>query len=265
MGAPSTTEAQNQTVTEQVKNTEDFSAENTNTPFVTDSFEVIPGYSTITQQETSPANYPDTNHHRIVFPDDDEEETSFPAFPQTSVQSFSAQPSPSTSRSAPLKVTPLVSSTVAQPSPVQIAASQPFVTCPSAMKCVEKISCNFNGVMVDQPVLLNPEQEAQRVPLIVSSTDHSYVAYILIPSHVSTLPGAMLWMCAVGTLTIRTHGLIANTVKTGTLVTADKKKKVLELFKICQVLLLRTLCQKRGEQMPMANKILFSIYIMILE
>jgi len=166
--APVTTEAQNQPITEQVQNTEDFSAENTNTPFATDnkhSFEVSPGYSTITQPETSPANYPDTNHHRIVFPDD-EEETSFPAFPQTSVPSFSPEPSPSTSRSAPLKVTPPVPSTVAQPSPVQTAASQPFVTCPSAMKCVEKISCNFNGVMVDQPVLLNPEQEAQRVPLI---------------------------------------------------------------------------------------------------
>ena len=78
------------------ENTEDFSAENTNTPFATDnkhSFEVSPGYSTITQPETSPANYPDTNHHRIVFPDD-EEETSFPAFPQTSVPSFSPEPSP---------------------------------------------------------------------------------------------------------------------------------------------------------------------------
>merc|ERR1712123_200486 len=32
--------------------------------------------------------------------------------------------------------------------PVQAAASQPFITCPSAMKCVQKISCNFNGVMV---------------------------------------------------------------------------------------------------------------------
>jgi hypothetical protein len=166
--APVTTEPQNQPITEQVQNTEDFSAENTNTPFATDnknSSEVSPGYSTMTQPETSPANYPPTNHHRIVFPDD-EEETSFPAFPQTSVPSFSAQPSPSTSRSAPLKVTPPVPSTVAQPSPAQTAASQPFVTCPSAMKCVEKRSCNFNGVMVDQPVLLNPVQEAQRVPLI---------------------------------------------------------------------------------------------------
>merc|ERR1719244_632137 len=34
------------------------------------------------------------------------------------------------------------------------------------MKCVEKINCNFNGVMVEQPVFLNPEQETQRVPLI---------------------------------------------------------------------------------------------------
>merc|ERR1719273_2504187 len=34
------------------------------------------------------------------------------------------------------------------------------------MKCVEKINCDFNGVMVEEPVFLNPEQETQRVPLI---------------------------------------------------------------------------------------------------
>jgi len=181
--APVTTETQRQPVTEQGHNTEDLSADDTNTPFATenkDSFEVSPGYSTITQPETSPANHPPTNNHRIVFPDD-QEETRFPAFTQASAPSFS--PEPSTSRSAPLKVIPPVPSTVApEPSKAQTAASQPFVRCPSAMKCVEKRSCNFNGVMVDQPVLLNPEQEAQRVPLIVSSTDHSYVAHLLIPA-----------------------------------------------------------------------------------
>ena len=48
------------------------------------------------------------------------------------------------------------------------AAAQPFVRCPSAMKCVPKINCDFNGVMVNTRVFLSPVQEKQRVPLIVS-------------------------------------------------------------------------------------------------
>merc|ERR1719431_2143929 len=56
------------------------------------------------------------------------------------------------------------------PSPSQqsgdLASSQPFVTCPSAMKCVPKISCNFNGVLVEEQVVLSEAQERQRVPLI---------------------------------------------------------------------------------------------------
>merc|ERR1711988_289356 len=46
------------------------------------------------------------------------------------------------------------------------AAAQPFVRCPSAMKCVPKINCDFNGVMVNTRVFLSPIQEKQRVPLI---------------------------------------------------------------------------------------------------
>merc|ERR1719315_809229 len=34
------------------------------------------------------------------------------------------------------------------------------------MKCVPKINCNFNGVMVEQQVVLNDVQERQRVHLI---------------------------------------------------------------------------------------------------
>merc|ERR1711915_1003048 len=40
------------------------------------------------------------------------------------------------------------------------------VSCPSAMKCVPRINCDFNGVMVDREVVLTPDQEALRVPLI---------------------------------------------------------------------------------------------------
>merc|ERR1712228_30137 len=34
------------------------------------------------------------------------------------------------------------------------------------MKCVPRINCDFNGVMVDREVVLTPDQEALRVPLI---------------------------------------------------------------------------------------------------
>jgi len=53
------------------------------------------------------------------------------------------------------------------PPPVsQQASAQPFITCPSAMKCVPRVNCDFNGVMVNRNVVLSPLQEVQRVPLI---------------------------------------------------------------------------------------------------
>ena len=48
------------------------------------------------------------------------------------------------------------------------AAALPFTQCPSAMKCVEKRVCDFNGVMRDFVTTLSPAQESLRVPLIVS-------------------------------------------------------------------------------------------------
>ena len=50
----------------------------------------------------------------------------------------------------------------------QGAAALPFTQCPSAMKCVEKRLCDFNGVMRDFVTTLSPAQESLRVPLIVS-------------------------------------------------------------------------------------------------
>jgi len=50
----------------------------------------------------------------------------------------------------------------------QGAASLPFTQCPSAMKCVEKKLCDFNGVMRDFVTTLSAAQETLRVPLIVS-------------------------------------------------------------------------------------------------
>jgi len=63
----------------------------------------------------------------------------------------------------------LASNTVAASSPqvsTRPPAAQPFLRCPSAMKCVPRINCDFNGVMVNTRVLLSPVQEKQRVPLI---------------------------------------------------------------------------------------------------
>lgn len=53
-----------------------------------------------------------------------------------------------------------------QQSDTSLASTQPFLTCPSAMKCVPRNNCDFNGVMVNTNVLLSPIQEKQRVPLI---------------------------------------------------------------------------------------------------
>ena len=44
---------------------------------------------------------------------------------------------------------------------------KPYVRCPSAMKCVEKINCDFDGFMTDDVLDLTPELEMLRVPLIV--------------------------------------------------------------------------------------------------
>ena len=45
--------------------------------------------------------------------------------------------------------------------------STPYIQCPSAMKCVPRVNCDFNGVMVNFNVILSQAQEQQRVPLIV--------------------------------------------------------------------------------------------------
>merc|ERR1711953_1140533 len=46
------------------------------------------------------------------------------------------------------------------------AASKPFVRCPSAMKCVPRVNCNLEGVMVNEVLNYTPAVEMLRVPLI---------------------------------------------------------------------------------------------------
>merc|ERR1711953_1062479 len=94
--------------------------------------------------------------------------------PQSQFQqpSYQAQPRPNSALPSPTQVQdqpsrPSLSSNL----PVrqidnQGAAALPFTQCPSAMKCVEKRLCDFNGVMRDFVTTLSPAQESLRVPLI---------------------------------------------------------------------------------------------------
>ena len=108
---------------------------------------------------------------------------------QPAVQQSTYQPKPQlnspvlgTSQvgSQPSRNKPLVKA----PAPVlsdQGAASLPFTQCPSAMKCVEKKLCDFNGVMRDFVTTLSPAQESLRVPLIVSFLQTIQSLSILLP------------------------------------------------------------------------------------
>merc|ERR1712012_278909 len=92
--------------------------------------------------------------------------------PAVQQPSYQAQPQPNSALPSPTQVQdqpsrPSLSSNV----PVrqidnQGAAALPFTQCPSAMKCVEKRLCDFNGVMRDFVTTLSPAQESLRVPLI---------------------------------------------------------------------------------------------------
>merc|ERR1711884_57239 len=51
-------------------------------------------------------------------------------------------------------------------SPIEASTPTPYTQCPSAMKCVPKSNCDFNGIMVNFAVRLTAAQEERRVPLI---------------------------------------------------------------------------------------------------
>merc|ERR1719500_1801232 len=50
--------------------------------------------------------------------------------------------------------------------PVRPASQEPFVMCPSAMKCVPKTNCDLKGVMTETVQSYSPQVELLRVPLI---------------------------------------------------------------------------------------------------
>ena len=49
-----------------------------------------------------------------------------------------------------------------------LAASKPYIRCPSAMKCVQKVNCDFEDVITDEVFDLSPALDMLRVRLIVS-------------------------------------------------------------------------------------------------
>ena len=49
-----------------------------------------------------------------------------------------------------------------------LAASKPYIGCPSAMKCVQKVNCDFEDVITDEVFDLSPALDMLRVRLIVS-------------------------------------------------------------------------------------------------
>ena len=44
---------------------------------------------------------------------------------------------------------------------------KPYVRCPSAMECVQKTSCDFDGFITEEEFIITPDLEMLRVPLIV--------------------------------------------------------------------------------------------------
>ena len=45
---------------------------------------------------------------------------------------------------------------------------EPYVRCPSAMLCVQRVNCDFDGFITEDVLDIGPDLEMLRVPLIVS-------------------------------------------------------------------------------------------------
>merc|ERR1719422_1640775 len=83
--------------------------------------------------------------------------------PAVQQPSYQAQPRPNSALPSPTQDQPsrpsLSSNLPVRQIDNQGAAALPFTQCPSAMKCVEKRLCDFNGVMRDFVTTLSPAQE----------------------------------------------------------------------------------------------------------
>ena len=134
-------------------------------------------------QQLQPADSKTSAEGDFVFPDavetgygDGETEAvgGYPAAnnPVGPVEDFGGAGAPSSAatfelqQQQPQQPAPVV---VPSPSvPIEASTPTPYTQCPSAMKCVPKSNCDFNGVMVNFAVRLTAAQEERRVPLIVS-------------------------------------------------------------------------------------------------
>ena len=58
-----------------------------------------------------------------------------------------------------------------------ILFQQPHLRCPSAMECVERNFCDFEGFITEKALNISPDLEMLRVPLIVSIVLYNIVQY----------------------------------------------------------------------------------------
>merc|ERR1719447_2565250 len=85
--------------------------------------------------------------------------------------------------------------------PVRPASQEPFVMCPSAMKCVPKTNCDLKGVMTETAQSYSPEVELLRVPLIPCvnrEAGNSVDVCCRDPNYKDPWPGGMMMMGAGG-------------------------------------------------------------------
>jgi len=81
--------------------------------------------------------------------------------------------------------------------PVKPASQEPFVMCPSAMKCVPKTNCDLKGVMTETAQSYSPEVELLRVPLIPCVNREAGNAVDVCcrdPNYKDPWPGGMMMM-----------------------------------------------------------------------
>ena len=55
-----------------------------------------------------------------------------------------------------------------RPDDVKAGGVKPYVRCPSAMLCVQRVNCDFDGSITEDLLDIGPDLEMLRVPLIVS-------------------------------------------------------------------------------------------------
>ena len=55
---------------------------------------------------------------------------------------------------------------------------KPYVRCPSAMLCVQRVNCDFDGFITEDVLDIGPDLEMLGVPLIVSSVLQRVLRFI---------------------------------------------------------------------------------------